>query len=85
MQRGWGAALGYPALIPDEEGSDVEVHLFVSPELPDHWQSLDAFEGLDYRRCRMKVQVGHGWIEAWMYLDSQASDASGDPCGHNLS
>lgn len=84
VRRGWGAALGYPALIPAEDGGDVEVHLFVSPELPDHWPALDAFEGVDYRRGRMKVQVGQGWIEAWMYLDSQASDAGSDPCGHEM-
>ena len=32
---GWGAALGFPVLILDSEGEDVEVFLFSSAGLPE--------------------------------------------------
>ena len=37
VERGWGAALGYPALVPTEDGDPIQVHLFLSADLPDHW------------------------------------------------
>lgn len=71
-QRGWGSALGYPALTPAADGDEVEVHLFVSPDLPQHWARLDAFEGDEYRRARIMVQTEDGPIEAWIYVDAGA-------------
>ncbi len=50
LERGWGAAMGYPALKWCPRGSDIEAHLLVSPELPNHWPRLDDFEGLEYQR-----------------------------------
>lgn len=70
VPRGWGAALGYPALVPAEDGDEIEVHLFLSPDLPDHWERLDAFEGAEYRRTRIEVQTPEGPLEAWIYLDA---------------
>ncbi|MBU6371548.1 MAG: gamma-glutamylcyclotransferase [Alphaproteobacteria bacterium] len=71
VQRGWGAALGYPALIPAEDGDDVEVHVFLSPDLPEHWPRLDAFEGAEYRRATIPVHTREGVLEAWIYLDAR--------------
>ncbi|WP_343611504.1 gamma-glutamylcyclotransferase family protein [Novosphingobium sp.] len=71
VQRGWGATLGYPALIPAPDGTEVEVHLFLSPDLPHHWSRLDAFEGAEYRRARIDVLTPEGVMEAWIYLDAQ--------------
>jgi len=68
VQRGWGAAIGYPALVPADDGMEIEVHLFVSPGLPGHWARLDAFEGAEYRRERIAVKTGEGALEAWIYL-----------------
>jgi gamma-glutamylcyclotransferase (GGCT)/AIG2-like uncharacterized protein YtfP len=34
VQRGWGATLGYPALIPAPDGTEVEVHLSSRPTCP---------------------------------------------------
>jgi hypothetical protein len=49
-EEGWGAKLGYPALILDPAERPVEVHVFESEDLLGHWDRLDAFEGPGYRR-----------------------------------
>jgi gamma-glutamylcyclotransferase (GGCT)/AIG2-like uncharacterized protein YtfP len=74
--EGWGAALGYPALAPDPDGPDVEVQLFESPDLPAHWERLDAFEGEGYRRVAIMVVTPEGETRAWIYA-SASSDAPG--------
>ncbi len=50
LERGWSAAMSYPALRWCPEGGDIDAHLLISPELPRHWQRLDDFEGLEYER-----------------------------------
>ena len=65
---GWGAALGFPGLTLDPEGDIVEVHVFESPELPDHWLALDDFEGSGYRRVATRVVTKHGEIDAFIYV-----------------
>ena len=72
VQRGWGAAMGYPALVPAEDGEKVEVHVLLSPDLPNHWPRLDAFEGPEYRRERIIVHTEEGPVDAWIYLDASA-------------
>ena len=69
---GWGAALGYAALVPDESGDEIAVYLLVSDQLPDHWLRLDAFEGSDYRRREITVQTTDGPFDAWIYMDASA-------------
>lgn len=68
VQQGWGAELGYPAMIPSEDGDEIEVYLFLSPDLPQHWERLDAFEGAEYRRSPISVQTDHISIVAWIYV-----------------
>ena len=68
VSAGWGAQLGYPALVLDPRGSAVEVYLFESSELPDHWPRLDAFEGAGYRRVVTQVQTANGEVNAWIYV-----------------
>lgn len=53
--RGWGARIGYPALEWQPDGPPVDVHLFISKQLPQHWTRLDQFEGKDYRRFLVPV------------------------------
>lgn len=55
LSRGWGAALGFPAVRWSLDGQLVAVSLFVSPELPAHWARLDAFEGPEYLRLAVPV------------------------------
>lgn len=65
---GWGAALGYPGLVLDPSGPVVEVHLFESADLPDHWPHLDAFEGPGYRRVVTQVRIGDSEVDACIYV-----------------
>lgn len=64
LERGWGAAMSYPALRWCPEGPEVEAHLFISPELPGHWQRLDDFEGLEYERILAPFWTADGavWV-----------------------
>jgi gamma-glutamylcyclotransferase (GGCT)/AIG2-like uncharacterized protein YtfP len=68
VDAGWGAALGSPGLNLDPEGPVVEVYLFESADLPDHWPRLDAFEGPGYERVMTRVQTADGEVDAWIYV-----------------
>jgi gamma-glutamylcyclotransferase (GGCT)/AIG2-like uncharacterized protein YtfP len=54
-QEGWGATRGYPAIVLDPRGQDVEVQVFTSEQLPEHWKRIDEFEGPEYRRVLTEV------------------------------
>lgn len=67
-QEGWGAAMGYPAIIPATNGEEVEGYLFSSDTIAAHWYELDAFEGEAYERVVVKVKLKDGAIvEAYIY------------------
>ena len=66
--EGWGAALGYPGLVLDPEGAVVQVWVFESADLPEHWARLDEFEGEGYRRVVTRVQTVEGEVDAWIYV-----------------
>jgi gamma-glutamylcyclotransferase (GGCT)/AIG2-like uncharacterized protein YtfP len=68
VEEGWGAELGYPALIPNPDGPRIEVFVFESPALLDHWQRLDAFEGSGYRRTAVDVFTAEGVLTASIYV-----------------
>ena len=55
INAGWGAAGGFPGLVPRTDGPWVTVHVLQSNELPDAWPELDAFEGVEYRRVLIPV------------------------------
>lgn len=66
---GWGAALGYPALVLDPEGELVEGFVFTSDELAGQWDALDAFEGPEYRREVALVETEDaGPVRAYVYV-----------------
>ncbi len=66
---GWGARIGYPVIVLDESGDVVTGHLFVSDNLQDHWEDLDAFEGDEYERVRTSVQRSDNTsVEAFIYV-----------------
>ncbi|WP_294033305.1 gamma-glutamylcyclotransferase [uncultured Moraxella sp.] len=68
IPQGWGAAEGYPAIIPCEQGRMVEGYLFCSDNLPEHWQALDDFEGEGYVRTQVMVTMADGSQQiAWVY------------------
>ncbi len=64
LEKGWSAAMGYPALRWCPEGRDIDAHLFISPELPEHWSRLDDFEGLEYERILAPFWTADGrvWV-----------------------
>jgi gamma-glutamylcyclotransferase (GGCT)/AIG2-like uncharacterized protein YtfP len=50
LERGWSAAMSYPALRWCPEGPEISASLLISPDLPNHWRRFDEFEGLEYNR-----------------------------------
>ena len=68
VDAGWGADLGYPALILDSHGSAVPVDVFESTDLAEHWSRLDDFEGGGYQRVPALVRTSAGDIEAFIYV-----------------
>jgi len=52
---GWGATIGFPAMRWNPSAAVFPVKLFVSEQLPHHWERLDRFEGEEY--CRILVPV----------------------------
>jgi gamma-glutamylcyclotransferase (GGCT)/AIG2-like uncharacterized protein YtfP len=67
-EQGWGAAMGYPGIVLDANGPLIEVEIFESPALPDHWDRLDAFEGPGYRREAVTVTTDEGALRAFIYV-----------------
>jgi gamma-glutamylcyclotransferase (GGCT)/AIG2-like uncharacterized protein YtfP len=77
INAGWGADLGYPALILDPKGPATRVHIFESPDLPEHWSRLDDFEGSGYQRVVTTVDTSAGDIEASIYVLRAVSRSPG--------
>lgn len=68
IDAGWGASLGFPGLILDASGPAVDVFLFESADLVDHWARLDEFEGPGYRRVVTRVCTADGEVSACIYV-----------------
>ncbi|HSX59666.1 MAG TPA: gamma-glutamylcyclotransferase family protein [Tahibacter sp.] len=80
LAEGWGAAVGYPGIVLDERGDDVNGFVFTSEALADHWARLDAFEGDGYRRVVTTARLADGRsVEAFVYSLSDASVPPGFP------
>ena len=68
LAEGWGAAIGFPAIILDDRGPEVAGFLFSSTELVDHWPRLDEFEGDGYHRVLTTATSDDGrTAEAYIY------------------
>lgn len=66
--EGWGAAEGYPALVPDADGDVVQGLVFASDALAAHWPRIDAFEGDGYARVVVVAQLEDGsQVDAFVY------------------
>ncbi|UXI70228.1 gamma-glutamylcyclotransferase family protein [Tahibacter amnicola] len=79
--EGWGAAAGYPALVPDKSGAPVAGFLFTSEALPGHWQRLDEFEGDGYQRVAVQARRANGeYVDAYVYALNRTS--SEEPVPH---
>lgn len=67
--EGWGATMGYPAIVLDENGDNVEGYLFSSKCLPRHWHELDEFEGEAYQRVITRVKRNkRSTVDAYIYV-----------------
>lgn len=64
FQEAW---CGYPGIVLDAEGPLVNVFLFQSQDLPEHWERLDAFEGEGYRRVVTQVSRDGAVFDAYIY------------------
>lgn len=68
LQEGWGATEGYPGIILEKHGTEVEGFLFSSKYLTEHWTRLDEFEGEDYERVLTIAKLKDGTIiDAYIY------------------
>jgi gamma-glutamylcyclotransferase (GGCT)/AIG2-like uncharacterized protein YtfP len=73
VESGWGASLGYPGPVPDDNGEDVPGHLFSSPDLAAAWASLDEMEGAEYeRRLAFITLAGGQRLQAHVYVLREA-------------
>jgi gamma-glutamylcyclotransferase (GGCT)/AIG2-like uncharacterized protein YtfP len=68
LAEGWGAALGFPALVLDPAGPWVEVQILQSENLPQHWDRLDAFEGDGYWRVVTTADTEQGPVDTHIYV-----------------
>lgn len=83
--KGWGAARGYPGIVPDGRAEPVAGWVFSSHELSEHWPRLDAFEGEGYERRQVCIHVNQpsGYrIAAFVYALKQASTDHVDSTSH---
>ena len=68
-QQGWGAEMGYPGIVLDDDGDEIKGYIFCSDNLHNHWDELDNFEGEEYERVLIKVQTKDKTaIEAYIYI-----------------
>lgn len=68
LDAGWGAAIGYPGIIPSDQGNEVNGWVLTSVELARYLAEIDAFEGGEYKRISAQVNVkGGNDVEAYVY------------------
>ena len=68
IEAGWGASMGFPGLVIDDEGTEIRGHVLSSTELTAKWAHLDEFEGEEYERVTAVVTLDSGiQIEASVY------------------
>ena len=68
-EAGWGASMGYPGLVIDENGNDIHGHVFASSNLSNQWAYLDEFEGEEYERIATSVTLLNGeHVQAHVYV-----------------
>ncbi len=66
---GWGAKMGYPALVLDDGADPVAGYVLTSEQLGEAWAALDAFEGDDYHRVSARARIRGGeLVEAFVYV-----------------
>lgn len=71
IDNGWSSRTGYPEFqrTSEEDSETVEVFAFISEELDEHWDHIDAFERTEsYIRSKIPcVLEGGKIIDAFIY------------------
>lgn len=66
--QGWGAEMGFPGIVLDDQGDKIDGFVFTSENFPKHWSGLDAFEGNAYARVETTVKLENGtFVNAYIY------------------
>lgn len=69
VEEGWGATMGYPALVVDDGGEEVAGFVLSSTGLSAKWAELDEFEGKEYERVGVSVTLASGdSVQAYVYV-----------------
>ena len=69
VDAGWGASLGYPGLVLDDDGAEIRGYVFSSPHLQFQWTQLDELEGEEYERVTAIVTFADGQeVPAQVYV-----------------
>ena len=58
--EGWGASEGFPGMEWIPTAGELPLLVFTSDDLPRHWTRIDAFEGGDYSRILIPVDLHTG-------------------------
>ncbi|MCG8683442.1 MAG: gamma-glutamylcyclotransferase [Desulfobacterales bacterium] len=67
-QEGWGADMGYPGIVLNDDGDTVQGFVFNSENLYEHWTALDGFEGEAYQRVLTTVKLAdNSRVDAYIY------------------
>ena len=67
--EGWGATMGYPAIVLRDNGDKIKGLVFSSNELSEYWAMLDEFEGESYQRVRTSVKLKDASkVDACLYV-----------------
>jgi gamma-glutamylcyclotransferase (GGCT)/AIG2-like uncharacterized protein YtfP len=78
LQQGWGAQMGYPAIVLDEHGPRVDGFVFAAEGLSEHWQRLDEFEGAEYARVVTSAALDDGGtVDVHIYVLKDPQPTSG--------
>ncbi|GAA3762027.1 gamma-glutamylcyclotransferase family protein [Terriglobus aquaticus] len=73
IEQGWGASMGFPALVLDGEGEVVPVMVLESDDLAGAWERLDEFEGAEYDRVLTEVRTAKAMVSAYIYAAKDAA------------
>lgn len=67
-EDGWGAEPVCPGIVPSEDGDPVAGYLLTADGLESWWSKLDEFEGAQYQRISVTVQLENGDLkDAFVY------------------
>jgi gamma-glutamylcyclotransferase (GGCT)/AIG2-like uncharacterized protein YtfP len=68
QEKGWGAAMGYPGIVLNNNGKRVQGYIFTSENFDKHWQELDDFEGKGYQRIKTQATLDNGsLVDVFVY------------------